>query len=82
MGLEFSGTVEEVGEATVDTKHNWKVGDEVFGLTYGGAYAEYLRVSKRMLLRKPSQLSWEECAGVPEVCYAPLFIQPAATEYV
>ena len=69
LGLEFAGTIEEIGTgggATQD-EHNWKTGDEVFGLTYGGAYAEYVAVSKRMLLRKPSELSWEECAGVPEV---------------
>ena len=42
-------------------------GDEVFGLTYGGGYAEYVPVSKKMFLRKPRELSWEECAAVPEV---------------
>ena len=69
LGLEFSGTVAEVGDAPVDPKHHWQVGDEAFGLTYGGGYAEYVAVSKRMLLRKPAELSWEECAGVPEVSY-------------
>ena len=73
MGLEFAGTIEEVGSGAPEEQHHWKAGDEVFGLTYGGGYAEYLAVSKRMLLRKPAELSWEECAGVPEVrcfyCY-------------
>lgn len=68
MGLEFSGVIEEVGSAAVDEQHHWKKGDEVFGLAYGGCYAEYVNVSKRMLLRKPKELSWEQCAGVPEVC--------------
>lgn len=67
MGLEFAGTIEEVGDSPVDQQHHWKVGDEVFGLTYGGSYAEYMSVSKRMLMRKPAEMSWEECAGVPEV---------------
>lgn len=69
MGLEFSGTIEEVGTGAQDEPHHWKVGDEVFGLAYGGTYAEYVNVSKRMLMRKPAQLSWEQCAGVPEVCH-------------
>ena len=67
MGLEFAGIIDEVGAGAPEEQHHWKVGDEVFGLAYGGTYAEYVAVSKRMLLRKPSELSWEECAGVPEV---------------
>lgn len=65
LGLEFAGTVEEVGSEA--RGEEYRVGDEVFGLTYGGAYAEYVAVSKTMLLRKPRELSWEEAAGVPEV---------------
>lgn len=67
MGLEFSGTIEEVGTGASDERHDWKVGDKVFGLTYGGAYAEYVAVEKRLLMQKPGEMSWEECAGVPEV---------------
>ncbi|OKL55650.1 hypothetical protein UA08_09119 [Talaromyces atroroseus] len=62
MGVEFSGIIEELAEAQSD----FKVGDEVFGLAYGGAYAEYISVSTRMLIHKPSHMSWEEAAGVPE----------------
>lgn len=64
LGVEFSGTVESLGESTKD---GFKVGDEIFGLAYGGAYAEYIAVNTHMLLHKPSHLSWEEAAGVPEV---------------
>ena len=63
LGLEFSGTVEEIG----GQGGKYAKGDEVFGLTYGGAYAEYVVVSEKMLVRKPKELSWEECAAVPEV---------------
>ncbi|KAF2169946.1 hypothetical protein M409DRAFT_19561 [Zasmidium cellare ATCC 36951] len=66
LGLEFSGTVEEVGSDDAGGK-GYEKGDEVFGLTYGGAYAEYVAVSKKMLVRKPKELSWEECAAIPEV---------------
>jgi NADPH:quinone reductase-like Zn-dependent oxidoreductase len=66
LGVEFSGTVEELG-ADGGGRESFKVGDEVFGLAYGGAYAEYIAVSTHMLVRKPKELSWEECAGIPEV---------------
>lgn len=68
MGLEFSGTIEEVGtESTTNDPQPYQKGDSVYGLVYGGAYAEYVTVNKRMLLRKPEKLSWEKCAAVPEV---------------
>lgn len=74
LGLEFSGVIEEVGpEANkADNKHRWQQGDEVFGLAYGGCYAEYVAVSARMLLRKPASLSFEDAAGVPEVYFTAL----------
>ncbi|KAF2436042.1 PIG3 family NAD(P)H quinone oxidoreductase-like protein [Tothia fuscella] len=63
LGVEFSGTIESFGN---DAEKGFNVGDEVFGLAYGGAYAEYIAVSTHMLIHKPSELSWEECAGIPE----------------
>lgn len=67
LGLEFSGIIEAVGEGTDDTGREWKVGDEVFGLLYGGGYAEYVVVDKGMLIAKPEKFSWEYAAGVCEV---------------
>lgn len=64
LGLEFAGTIEEVGS---DEAGDWKVGQEVFGLCYGGAYAEYVAVEKGMLIHKPKELSWETCGGMCEV---------------
>ena len=72
LGVEFSGTIEELGP---DSKDNFKKGDEVFGLAYGGAYAEYIAVNTKMLLHKPAHLSWEEAAGVPEVSTFSLHFQ-------
>lgn len=69
LGVEFSGTIESLGP---EVKEGFKIGDEVFGLAYGGAYAEYIAVSAHMLLHKPAHLSWEEAAGVPEVWYNPI----------
>lgn len=64
LGVEFSGTIEELGS---NIKENLKVGDEVFGLAYGGAYAEYIVVSTHMLMHKPQSMTWETAAGIPEV---------------
>ncbi|CZT14399.1 probable quinone oxidoreductase [Ramularia collo-cygni] len=64
LGVEFSGTIEELAEGS---ERGFKKGDEVFGLAYGGAYAEYIAVSTHMLVHKPKELSFEEVAGVPEV---------------
>jgi NADPH:quinone reductase-like Zn-dependent oxidoreductase len=64
LGVEFSGTIAELGDGATE---DFKVGDEVFGLAYGGAYAEYIAVATGMLIHKPKELSWEEAAGIPEV---------------
>ncbi|KAK6440004.1 hypothetical protein LTR95_003770 [Oleoguttula sp. CCFEE 5521] len=64
MGVEFSGTVEELAG---ESEKGFKKGDAVFGLAYGGAYAEYISVSTHMLVHKPEELSWEQCAAIPEV---------------
>lgn len=66
LGVEFSGTIVELGEG--GATEDFKVGDEVFGLAYGGAYAEYIAVATGTLIHKPKELSWEEAAGTPEVC--------------
>ncbi|KAJ9300052.1 hypothetical protein DTO271G3_2169 [Paecilomyces variotii] len=63
LGVEFSGTIESFGD--YDGK-DFAIGDHVFGLAYGGAYAEYIAVSVAMLIHKPAELSWEETAGIPE----------------
>jgi len=67
LGVEFSGTIESFGDVDVNDQGGFNKGDSVFGLAYGGAYAEYIVVSTRMLLHKPDFLSWEEAAGIPEV---------------
>ncbi|KAF2031115.1 putative quinone oxidoreductase [Setomelanomma holmii] len=65
LGVEFSGTIAELGQEG-GGREGFKEGDEVFGLAYGGAYAEYIAVSTHMLVRKPKELTWEQCAGIPE----------------
>ncbi|KAI5815713.1 hypothetical protein BZA77DRAFT_314854 [Pyronema omphalodes] len=63
LGVEFSGTVEKVSGGVED----FKVNDAVFGLAYGGAYAEYIAVNAKMCIHKPKDVSWEQAAGIPEV---------------
>jgi len=63
LGVEFSGTIEAFGP---DGHESFHVGDAVFGLAYGGAYAEYIAVSTAMIMHKPDHLSWEQAAGIPE----------------
>lgn len=61
-GLEFAGEVEEVGS---EVRHLTK-GQRVFGITAGGAQAEYLLVPESHLVEIPSNLEWAEAAAVPE----------------
>jgi NADPH:quinone reductase-like Zn-dependent oxidoreductase len=60
-GHEFSGVVEQVGSDVTA----WTSGDEVFGISDMGAYAEFLAVRPATIARKPSNLSFEEAASVP-----------------
>lgn len=61
-GLEFAGEVERCG-ANVTT---WRRGDRVFGITGGGAHAEFLIADEQCLARVPANLSWTDAAAVPE----------------
>ncbi|WP_371660892.1 NADP-dependent oxidoreductase [Streptomyces sp. NBC_00280] len=58
-GNEASGVVDEVGEGVTGVA----VGDEVFGLIAGGAYAEHAIAF--VFARKPSGLGWAEAAALP-----------------
>ncbi|KIJ17867.1 hypothetical protein PAXINDRAFT_167810 [Paxillus involutus ATCC 200175] len=62
LGVEFSGTVHELGPGVT----RWSLGDEVFGLAGGGAYAEYIACNQGLLIKKPAHLSWVEAASIPE----------------
>ncbi len=62
-GMEFAGEVESLGEDA----RAWMVGDRVFGITGGGAQAEYVTVPESTLARVPDNLSWAEAGSIPEV---------------
>ena len=68
LGVEFSGEVAETydGNGSPGTATQLKVGDPVFGLTHGGAYAEYVTVPASMTWKKDASMSWEQAASIPE----------------
>ncbi|MEJ7617141.1 MAG: NAD(P)H-quinone oxidoreductase [Pyrinomonadaceae bacterium] len=61
-GLEFAGAVDQLGGDVTA----WRAGQRVFGITGGGAQAEYVVVPESALIEVPENLSWTEAAAVPE----------------
>lgn len=61
-GLEFAGEVVETGGEV----RSLRVGQRVFGITAGGAQAEYVSVPESTLALVPPNLDWHEAAAVPE----------------
>lgn len=60
LGVDVAGQVEAVGK---DVKE-FQLGDEVFG-TCNGAFAEYVCASERELVKKPTNMTFEQAAAVP-----------------
>ncbi|MEU9117884.1 NADP-dependent oxidoreductase [Streptomyces sp. NPDC048483] len=58
-GLEFAGVVDALGDGVTEVA----VGDEVFGWTRTGAYAEYAIAGD--IVRKPAELSFVAAATLP-----------------
>ncbi|KAI7889891.1 NADPH:quinone reductase [Mucor mucedo] len=65
LGVEISGTVEAIGKDVKD----FKVGDAVFGLMPGGAYAQYAVIESALTMHKPDGLSFEEASAIPETWF-------------
>ncbi|MEC4089313.1 zinc-dependent alcohol dehydrogenase family protein [Pseudoalteromonas rubra] len=68
LGMDFAGTVVEVGEGVTD----FAIGDEVYGCAGGladlqGALAEFMLADARLIARKPGNLSMREAAALPLV---------------
>lgn len=61
-GLEFAGEVVDLGEKVT----NFAVGERVFGITAGGAQAEFLSIDESLLVKIPNNLSFAQAAAVPE----------------
>ncbi|HYX51357.1 MAG TPA: NAD(P)-dependent alcohol dehydrogenase, partial [Ktedonobacteraceae bacterium] len=65
LGAAVAGQVEAVGSNVTQ----FQPGDEVFGDVSGcgfGAFAEYVCVPEKVLALKPTNLSFEEAAAVPQ----------------
>jgi NADPH:quinone reductase len=62
-GMEFAGEVESIGDAV----RTCKVGDRVFGITGGGAQAEFVVVPESNLARIPAELDWVQAGAMLEV---------------
>jgi NADPH:quinone reductase-like Zn-dependent oxidoreductase len=60
-GMEVAGVVEEVGPGVTALK----IGQEVYGRSTTGAYAEYAVASAGSLALKPQSLSFDEAATIP-----------------
>ena len=70
LGGEFSGEVEAVGARV---KH-FKKGDQVFGFTQFGTYAEYICLDESSLIAdKPNNVTFAEAAAIPFGALAALY---------
>lgn len=61
-GVEYAGVVDALGDGVGDVE----IGERVFGLVGGGAYAEYLVVAANLIARIPVGVSFEQAASMPE----------------
>jgi len=69
LGLEVSGEIIQCG-ALAGVNHlgePWKIGDKIFGLVPGGAYAEFVKVKAAQLFVLPAGFSFEQGAACAEV---------------
>ncbi len=68
LGMDFAGTIEEIGTDITD----FSVGDEVYGCAGGlgdlqGTLAEYITADSKLIARKPKNLTMKEAASLPLV---------------
>ena len=63
LGLEFAGTVAELGARVT----NWEIGDRVMGIESGVCYAELVTTHCRQALPIPAAIKPEDAAAIPEV---------------
>ncbi len=61
LGSDIAGRVEAVGRNV----KQFQPGDEVFGISDSGAFAEYRCVTEDYLAPKPANISFEEAAAIP-----------------
>jgi len=68
LGLDIAGRVEAAGSHV----KQFQPGDEVFGTSDFGAFAEYVCAREAALVLKPANISFEEAAAAPVVAFSAL----------
>jgi NADPH:quinone reductase-like Zn-dependent oxidoreductase len=68
LGFDVAGRVEAVGPRA----EAFRTGDEVFGASNFGGFAEFACVSERTLVAKPPNVSFEQAAATPTAAYTAL----------
>ena len=68
LGFDLAGHVEAVGSGVTQ----FRVGEEVFGASNFGAFAECVCVSEETLVAKPTGVSFEAAAATPTAGYTAL----------
>ena len=68
LGLDMAGRIEAVGSNV----KQFQPGDEVFGVSDFGAFAEYVSAREAALVLKPANISFEEAAAAPVVAFSAL----------
>ena len=63
LGLEFAGTVAEIGAGVT----SWKVGDAVMGIEAGACNADLVTTHARQALPVPSNVALDDAGAIPEV---------------
>ncbi|KAF7326127.1 GroES-like protein [Mycena kentingensis (nom. inval.)] len=61
FGSDIAGVIEEVGEGV----EGWKKGDEILAGDEGGGYRAYTTIPAELLMRKPSNVSFDDAATFP-----------------
>lgn len=61
-GMELAGEIAELGAGVT----RWKLGQRVFGIVGGGAYAEYVVTHERLLAAIPDSIGYTDAAAIPE----------------
>jgi NADPH2:quinone reductase len=64
LGLEVAGVITEVGPDAVGRSGPLSVGDEVVAYPTQGGYATAVTVSAKVVVPKPTELSWEQASGL------------------
>ena len=68
LGFDLAGRVAAVGPSV----RRFRAGDEVFGASKFGAFAEYACVAEDTLTAKPANVSFEQAAATPTAGYTAL----------